>query len=456
MSDIKKQHAIILGGSIAGLLAARALSEHFQQVTIIEKDKLDWGQTPRKGVPQGHQLHIVLARGLQIMESYFPGFTAELADGGAVVSDDLALDLRWFANGGYRPQVSTGMKSVMLTRPFLEETLRRRVIALPNVSLVDGTKVAGLSSNDERTQVTGVWLAGRPEQVLKANLVLDATGRGSKSPAWLAELGYATPETEEVGVKIRYASRLYRRPKAFRSLIVTGPLPPHQTREGVVQPVEGERMVVMFHGRGDQNPPSDEAGFEAYARLLLTPDVRQRMEGMEPLGDVAVYNIPKTRWLHYEKLARFPAGYLVLGDAVCALNPVYGQGMTSAALQVEALDKLLGKRPSTANFWRPYFKQIAKAVSSPWQITVGEDFLFPQTEGTPPQMPGFMASYMGKLAQAVNQDGEVYKAFFSVMHMVKPPTVLFHPRIIWRVLRSKVQPASFSHAIELTPEKVKI
>ncbi|MBV7334420.1 hypothetical protein KFU94_40525 [Chloroflexi bacterium TSY] len=130
----------------------------------------------------------------------------------------------------------------------------------------------------------------------------------------------------------------------------------------------------------------------------------------------------------------------MLGDAVCALNPVYGQGMTSAAMQVVALDRLLQKRPLSDTFWQPYFKQIAKVVSIPWQLTTSEDFLFPQTEGPPPKTPGFMTAYLGKLVQVVNHDAEVFKAFSNVLHLTKPPAILFHPRIVWRVLRTKLQP----------------
>ena len=161
MSNRKKQHALVLGGSIAGLLTACVLSNHFERVTIIEKDPLNTKNAPRKGVPQGHQLHIVLARGLHILERYLPGLTAELAAGGAIVSDDLALDFRWFSDGGYRPQVPTGLKSVMVSRPFLEETIRRRVADLPNVQINAGTKVAGLDSTPDGTRITGVKFAGR-------------------------------------------------------------------------------------------------------------------------------------------------------------------------------------------------------------------------------------------------------------------------------------------------------
>ena len=436
-----KQHAIILGGSIAGMLTARALSEHFERVTIIEKDTLTQQNVPRKSVAHGHHLHIVLARGLEIMERLFPGLTAELATGGAVVSDDLALDLRWYANGGYRPQVTTGLKSVMLTRPFLEETIRKQLTKYANIHIADGTKMAGLCTTADGTRITGVRLAGHPEQEMKADLVVDTMGRGSKTPAWLAELGYAKPETEEIGVNIRYASRLFQRPEGFRTLIVTSGQAPHFARQGVAQPVEGDRMIVTLHRRGNENLPSDDVGFNDFAHSLLTLDVADAFAGMEPVSDVATYNIPKTRWHHYEKLARFPADYLVLGDAVCALNPVYGQGMTTAAMQVEALMGLLAKRPLDGKFWRTYFKQVAKVVGTPWQIVAGEDFQFPQTEGTPPQMPGFKATYMGKLAQTVNHDPVVFKAFFNVMHLVRPPTILFSPQIVWRVLRNKSQPA---------------
>lgn len=453
MSNNKTQHAIILGGSMASLLTARVLSDHFERVTIVEKDKLDERNVPRKGVPQSYHLHIVLARGLQIMERYLPGLTDELAAGGAIVSNDLALDLRWFSTGGYRPQIPTGLKSVMLTRPFLEETIRHRIADLPNVRIADGVKVAGLCSTTDGSRVTGIRLAGTPEQELQADLVIDATGRGSKTPAWLEALGYAPPETEEVGVKIRYASRLFRRPPEMKTLIVTSAQAPNHARQGVVQPVEDDRLIVMLHGRGDENPPADEVGFNAYARSLLTQDVAEAIAGLDPLSDIAIYNIPKTRWHHYEKLSRFPAGYLVLGDAVCALNPVYGQGMTSAAIQAEALDKLLEKQSLSNNFWRPYFKQIAKVVGVPWQMTAGEDFLFPQTEGTPPKMPGFIASYMGKLAQTINHDPEVFKAFFNVMHLIKPPTALFHPRIVWRVLTAKNRSPEPAHQLNQHPAK---
>ncbi|MDJ0755387.1 MAG: FAD-dependent monooxygenase [Ardenticatenaceae bacterium] len=441
MNLIRKDHAIVLGGSMAGLLTARVLSKHFQRVTVIEKDAFEERRVVRKGVPHGHQLHIVLARGLQIMEAYFPGLTAELAAGGAVVSDDLALDMCWFANEGYRPQVATGLKSVMLTRPFLEKTIRKRAAEIPNIMIADGTRVAGLCGDSDGQRITGVRLAGRPEQELQADLVVDTTGRGSKSPAWLAEIGYPQPELEEVHVKIRYASRLYRRPRGFRTLIVTGGQPPFKARQGAVQPIEGERLIVTLHGRGSENPSQDPAEFEAHARALLTSDIADVMEGLEPLGDIVTYNIPRTRWLHYEKLSSFPAGYLVLGDAICALNPVYGQGMTSAALQVEVLDRLLEKRPLNETFWKPFFKQIARVVGVPWQLTVGEDFLYPQTEGIPPSMPGVVAAYFRRLMQVANGDSRVFQALFNVMHLVKQPTSLFHPNIVWRVLWGK-QPSA--------------
>ena len=446
-SDEQKKYALVLGGGIAGLLTARVLSKHFERVTIIEKDPLDQGNAPRKSVPQGHQLHLVLARGLQIMERYLPGLTTELEAGGAVVSNDVALDLCWFSNGGYRPQVPTGLKSVMLTRSFLENAIRRRVSALPQIDIVDGTKVTGLCSTLDRSRVTGVRLAGQPVRELRADLVIDTTGRGSKNLEWLDELGYAKPKIEEVGINIRYATRLYHRPKAFRKLIVVGNQPPHQTRYGVVIPVEADRFMVTLNGRGDQIPPTDEAGFKAYAQSLLTQDITDVLTTAEPISPVMIYNIPKTRWYHYEKLTHFPSGYLVLGDAICQLNPIYGQGMTSAAMQVEVLDKMLAKRPLSDNFWQPYFKQIAKVVGIPWQMTSREDFRFPQTEGTPQKMPGLAAIYVDKLTQTINHDPVVFTTFFNVIHLMKPPTALLHPRIVWRVLFPKGKRIGFLSSV---------
>jgi 2-polyprenyl-6-methoxyphenol hydroxylase-like FAD-dependent oxidoreductase len=436
-------HAVIMGGSLGGLLTARVLSSHFQRVTILERDNIPAQPTARKGQPHTRHLHGLLASGLEVMTSYFPDLPQALTDGGAIMPD-FAAGMNWYTGSGYRQRFQMGVKATMMSRPFLEALVRERVLALPNVKLMAGCAVNQVITTSDRRRVTGVEVELRHEgservSVL-ADLVVDCTGRGSRTPQWLAELGYDAPPVSEVNVDVAYSTRLYRRDPADsrgQQWTLITPEAPHQTRFGAIFAIEGDRWIVSLGGWHGDHPPLDEAGFHAFARSLPAPDVYDVIKNAEPISDIVQHKFPFSLRRHYEKLSRFQQGYLVLGDAISSFNPTYGQGMTSAALQAVALDELLAKQTEREKVASAFFERAAKVVDIPWQLAVGEDFRFPQTTGPKPPGTDFINQYVRRVHRATLHDPVVCLALLKVMNLMAPPPSLFHPRIVWRVLRAR-------------------
>lgn len=444
MTQGAQGHAVVIGGSVAGLLAARVLSEHFRRVSVLERDPLRDPPEPRKGQPQARHLHVLLARGLQILSHYFPDLVEALRAEGAVVSD-LAEGMHWYTFGGYRVRHTCGLRGVAMSRPFLECVVRQRVVALPNVTLWGGYAVTGLVAQDDH-RVTGVKVVRRDRadlgEVLHADLVVDANGRGSRSGTWLAALGYPAAEERVVKVDVKYATRLYRRPAdapGARDWFFVTPEAPKERRLGGAFPIEGGRWIVSLCGWHGDHSPLDEEGFVAFAKELPAPDIYDLITRSEPLSGVVQHTFPSSLRRHYERLRRFPEGYLVLGDALCSFNPSYGQGMTSAALQAEALDALLRRRGRLAGLARPFFRRAARIIDVPWQMAVGEDFRFPETEGPKGFATDLRNAYGALVNRASHVDPVVCRSFLSVSHLVTPPRHLFSPQIFARVLWAGVR-----------------
>ncbi len=433
-----REHAIVIGSSMAGLLTARVLCQHFQRVTVVERDALHDQPEARRGQPQTRHTHVLLARGMEVLDSYFPRLQQTLTAEGAVVGD-LTRDLRWYAFGGYRLQHTSGIPLLFASRPFLEWHLRRALLHEENVLLTDGTGVVGLSSTADQTQVTGVRVADRAggqsdAQTIAADLVVDTTGRGSRLPQWLVEIGYPPPPVTTVQIDVGYATRLYRaRPGDIDGALglLISPAPPDNHRLGVAFPLEGERWIVGLSGWGKaDHPPTDDAGFLDFARTLAAPDVHQLIQQAEPLGEAVPYTVPNNLWRRYDRLRHFPTGLLVLGDAFCAFNPVYGQGMTSAALQAVELDRLLGAQMAESPLWPRFFQHAARVVQIPWQLAVSEDFRFATTRGPKPLGTTLLNAYGTRLHQLTHTDPEVYREFARVFNLMQLPTTLFHPRLL--------------------------
>jgi 2-polyprenyl-6-methoxyphenol hydroxylase-like FAD-dependent oxidoreductase len=448
------EQAIVMGASMAGLLTARVLSNHFAQVTILERDSVHDRPESRKGQPHTRHLHGLLATGFQIMTHYFPDLPEALTASGVLIND-MAGAMQWYTHGGYRKRFHMGLDGTTMSRPFLEHLVRQRVLALPNVTLLDNCSVKELLATPDRQRITGVVVEqrnqGKQATRLTADLIVDCMGRGSRTPQWLPELGYAPPPQSEVKVDVGYATRLYRRdpadPRGQQWMLIT-PEAPRETRFGGMFAIEGDRWIVTLGGWGGDHAPTEEAAYLDFARQLPAPDVYNVISREEPLSDILVHKFPASLRRHYEKLARFPEGYLVLGDAMCSFNPTYGQGMSVAAMQVVELDRLLAKRPSPSQLASAFFKQAAKVVDIPWQLAVGEDFRFPTTTGPKPPGTDLINRYVTRVNRATHHDEVVCAAFLRVMNLLAPPTSLFHPRIVWRVLRQQ-KPA-------LTPAKTPV
>lgn len=431
-------HALVLGGSMAGLLAARVLADRFARVTIVERDILPGGPEPRKGVPQSRQLHALLAQGHLALERLFPGLSDDLRAAGAHLGDT-GTDLRWHHFGGYKINFTSGVGGAFVSRPFLESEVRRRVLSLPNVQILQDHDIIGLVANADHTAVTGATVRDRAADrtgQLVADLVVDATGRGSQAPKWLAILGYDAPGEALVKVDVTYTTRIYRRDPADTSGRMVTEEPPRGKRFGLAFPIEGERWIVLQGGVLGEHAPADERGFLDFSGSLPVPDIYNVLKGAEPLNDFAVHTFPASRRRHYEKLRRFPANFLVIGDAVCSFNPIYGQGMTVAATEALMLqDWLKDDRRDP----RQYFKLIAPVVDVPWMLTVGEDFRYPQVTGPKAPGTGLINAYVARVHRAAIHDTVVHLAFMRVMHLLAAPSSLFHPRIAARVLFGRRQ-----------------
>ncbi|HEU4426880.1 MAG TPA: FAD-dependent monooxygenase [Pilimelia sp.] len=426
--------AIVIGAGIAGLAVGRMLADRFARVVLLDRDRLPDTASPRRGAPQTHHAHVLLAAGQRALEQLFPGLHDELVRAGAVPFDP-GTDLRFYRYGAVWPAAPAGLRLVSMSRPLLELTLRRRVVALPNVAVRDQVAVAGLTGEDHR--VTGVVLDGG--EVLPADLVVDCSGRGSRSDRWLSGLGLPAPACLEVKVGIRYATRLYRRkpgdlPDGVGAFVL--PTPPHERRVGLILPIEDDRWLVGLGGwHGDQAPADDE-GFLRHAQSLPHPAIGTVMARSEPLTDIVSYQFPTSRRRRFERLRTVPAGYLAVGDSMCSFNPVYGQGMTCAALAALALGRTLDRHGDiTAAVAREFYRAAAEIVAVPWRFAVGADFAYPQTTGPKPAGLALLNAYSRRLQLVARVDPGVRRTFTAVQHLVTPPSALFTPRMIGTVLR---------------------
>jgi flavin-dependent dehydrogenase len=433
-------HAVVIGGGVAGLLAARVLHDHFERVTLVERDDFPAGDTPRRGVPQGRHAHGVLAGGMHVLERLFPGLQAELVAGGAVTGD-ISRDGRFYGLGGYQVRYDSGLEAVFMSRPMLEGYLRRRLLALPGVLPLPGHAAEALIPSTDGRCVAGVVVRqGGAVWHLIADLVVDASGRGSHASAWLEALGYARPPEETVTIGVGYTTRRYRRRADDLdgdAVAIVHAQPPVGRRAGFAFPIEGDEWIVTLCGWLNDHAPADGPGFRAFARSLAAPDVADLIERAEPLDDGAVYKFPTSVRRRFERLRRVPDGYLVIGDALCSFNPVYGQGMTAAALEADTLDGVLrAARGRPEGLPMRFYRRVAQVVDIPWRLAAGADFGFPGTEGA--KAPGTDAInwYVGHVRRAAAHDAEVARRFTEVSNLLRPPELLFAPPIVLRVLRA--------------------
>jgi 2-polyprenyl-6-methoxyphenol hydroxylase-like FAD-dependent oxidoreductase len=440
------EHAVVIGGSIGGLLAARVLSDHFARVTIVERDEIPGEPVARKCVPQGRHVHALFGSGVRIIERLYPGFFDELVAAGAVKTD-FARDLCWFHHGVWKLRTESGLDSYWQTRPFLEALLRRRTYGIRNVVALARSEVLRLLANTEQSRIAGVEIQHRNEggriESLPADLVVDAGGRGSRLADWLESLGYAKPKVQTVEVNIGYASRFYERPEDSSrdwQTLATFATPPARTRSCYLFPVEGGRWLATLVGYSADYPPADERDFREFAESLETPDFFEAIKDARHLSPISTFQFPAHRWHRYDCLKRFPDGLIALGDAICSFNPVYGQGMSVCALETELLAKMLnrvrGSDTLPRGFARRFFRGSAKLIATPWLLATMSDFLFPKTRGRQSLTSRLLKRYVVRVFRLCATNRRVLLSFYRVLHLLAGPHVLFHPYIMLQVLKS--------------------
>jgi 2-polyprenyl-6-methoxyphenol hydroxylase-like FAD-dependent oxidoreductase len=437
----RRPHAVVLGASMGGLLAARALSSHFDRVTIVERDGLPDEAAVRKGVPQSAHAHGLLASGYRIMDGYFPGMMDELEAGGAP-RGDVVGNFLWFQYGHWKLRHEAGLRGITVSRPCLESAIRQRVKAIRNVRFVESTTAVKPVFDPAAGRVIGVVIRRHEplqESTLAADLVVDASGRGSQSPKWLEEWGFKPPDTLVVKVNVGYATRIFARSAGefFDSMggLIAGS-PPANSRYGAVLAAEGPRWVVTLVGSMGDYPPDTIPEWNAFAATLPVPAVHELVSTATPLSDIRTYRFPANQRQLYERLARFPDGYLVIGDALCSFNPIYGQGMSVAASEAKALEE---SEPSRLEgLARRFYARAASIVDIPWQIATGEDLRFPQVEGTRPRGFHIVNRYLDRVHAMASADAAVCRRFFDVLNLLAPPTALMSPAMAWRVLAHRL------------------
>ncbi|MDT5329514.1 MAG: hypothetical protein QOF31_811 [Mycobacterium sp.] len=431
------EHAVVLGASMAGLVAARALAEFFETVTVVERDALSDAADHRRGVPQGRQIHGLLLRGAQALEELFPGILDELVVAGAPSIDYRDLSKLHFDMGGHLAvQCGSveGLRAYTPSRPFLESHIRRRVRAIPTIAFLDNHDVVDVTSNTSRDRITGARVVSRhshAESELSADLVVDATGRGARTPAMLERLGYGRPAEDEVVIHLMYASQLLRMPpqSLYESGCLVAPVPGRPTGMAILR-YEHDTVMFAVFGMAGNDPPVGCSAMCTFAEQFAPVRILAAIRAAEPLGEAAQHRFPSSRWRRYDKARLLPEGFLVVGDAVCSFNPIYGQGMTVAALEALALRNSLSR--GTKDLARRFFRASAKPIGQAWQLTVGGDLSLPEIQGTAPLSTRLLSGYMDRLLTAAEYDTAALEQFLKVAWLVDPPIRLLRPSMMWR------------------------
>jgi 2-polyprenyl-6-methoxyphenol hydroxylase-like FAD-dependent oxidoreductase len=440
MTEQLVPRAVVLGGSLAGLLAAHVLNAVYPEVLVVDRDELTGVAGPRRGVPHGRHAHGLVARGQQIMERQFPGLLKDMEAAG-IRPGDFNGDIRWYFNGMRLRPAETGLLSVPCTRPVIERVVRTRVQKARNIRFLEQHDIVGLETTPDADRVTGVTVQRRDGkagvEVLHADLVIDTTGRGSRTPAWLEELGYARPTEDKVKVDLAYTTRHFkvsRDPFGSDIAIIAAATPSHP-RGALYYRLPGDDGLVELSLTGvlGDHPPTDPDGFLEFVRSVPVPEIYESVREAEPIDDAVTFRFPASVRRRYEHLTRFPDGLLVMGDAVCTFNPVYAQGMAVAAIEArilaDQLDKTSVPRP------QEFFREIARQIDSPWEFAAIADLGYEGVEGPRSFKVRMINAYIARLQRAAVHDASLTTAFMRVAGLIDEPAALLRPGRIVRTFR---------------------
>ncbi len=432
----RPRHVVVLGASLAGAFAAAAAAGAGHQVTLLERDELPAEPGPRAGVPQGRQAHVLLAGGLRAAERLLPGFAADLRAAGAVEVDTGRL--AWLSEPGWSPYGRPQLSFLSATRPLLEHLVQRRVRALPGVELRERARVTGLRRGDAGG--SRWWVDVADGDPVPADVVVDATGRSSRLPHWLADLGVTAARVAEVDARVGYSTRVLEVDSgALEAAGVVVLQTPTTRRGGIALPVEGGRWLVGAVGSGDHRPPRDPVGYTAFLAGLSEPALREVLAAGNPVGDVAVSRQTSNRRRHVEDVPDWPDGLVVVGDALCAFNPVYGQGITVAAQEAVLLRRALARdlRPGAT---RRLHRRFARVLALPWGIATGEDRRYVPAPGPVGPADAAMGRWVTELGRLGAHGDHLAAATVSrVYHLVASPWLLLRPGLLLHALRARLR-----------------
>ncbi|WP_405649590.1 NAD(P)/FAD-dependent oxidoreductase [Streptomyces sp. NBC_00019] len=375
-------HGVVLGGGLAGVLAARALRDHVDKVTVIERDTYPDRPEPRKGAPQSHHAHILWSGGAEAIEALLPGTLDRLRTAGTHrigVKQDMVL----YSAYGWQHRFPSSHYALTCSRPLLDRTVRDAALGDPRIEVLQGAQAQGLLGDHERVTGARVRTQDGTTRDLPADLVVDATGRGSRLKHWLGELGLPPVTEESVDTGLTYATRVFRAPDgAPRPFPVVSVYADHRTgrpgRNGLLLPIEDGRWIITLSGTRGGEPTTDENHFATFARTLRDPLIADLIDAATPLTPVRTTRSTLNRRLHLDRLTRHPEGLVALGDCVVSLNPIHGHGMSVAARSAHALENCLrragGLKPGLA---RTAQRAIAAAADAPWLLSASQDLCYP-------------------------------------------------------------------------------
>jgi 2-polyprenyl-6-methoxyphenol hydroxylase-like FAD-dependent oxidoreductase len=438
------ENAVVIGGSIAGLITAGVLSPFFERVTILERDEIADHPAIHKSIPQGNHLHLMLLSGQRVLSRLYPDFTETLQELGAVRlrwgKDNTTLlpDGKAYSPGGtVREPRDLGIDFYCQSRGLLEYCVRRYTRELTNVDFQSNCRVDELVHKNHR--VSGVvYEHDGGSHAAAAELVVDTGGRGAHTPRWLKDLGFPVPEETSIGVDVAYASTMYEipnysEPEKLLAANITG-----YRSIGAMEEIEGKVFHLTLGGRFGDYPPIDEAGFLAFTKSLYTPKLYDLIKDAKRIAEITSHRFPTVVRRHYELLETFPEGFLSLGDAICSFNPVYGQGMSSAAMQAEALQRSLSERTQGINglegIARDFFARAAEVISTPWTLAANADFAYPQTKGERPKDLEQGARYFQALEALSVIDVDLQILIAEVLNLVRPLADLLTESLRSRVM----------------------
>lgn len=435
------RHAVVIGGSLAGLLTAAVLAEH-ATVTIIEADALPDGPESRRGLPQARHTHLLWSGGARAIEEILPGITDDWQAAGAF-RRSLPTDLVSKTAQGWLPRHGEMQFNISCSRDLLDSVIRSRVIGLDGVSTLQRSRVRALEGGADR--ITGVRVDTPEEEnrLVTADLVVDASGRGSRARTWLEALGVSDLKEAGVDSGLVYATRIFEAPEGAHAMgfpiinVQSDPRVPVPGQTATIVPIENGQWQATLSGTYGGQPTSDPEAFIPFAKGVRDPIVGELLEGKKPLTGVSVTQGTANRRIFFEKAA-LPDGFFAVGDSVATFNPLYGQGMTVAAQGILAVRTLLrAKGLAHPAIGIEAQRAIAPQVAVAWDLATSQDILYPGATGMKPRAgAGLLNAYVDRLMTGATTKESLTAALLQVITMNRPPTYWVRPGVVWEVLRA--------------------